>query len=271
MEKAVVQDLLGEVVHHLVADFRQVIARIDDRVGVADGNAVHVLHHQHVGRAVLKIGLGAADEGNITVEQGELTQVLGFAGEVGFLDEGDPQLFHHGVEVEHLVVRDETIEVLDDGAQHVDVLRHNRTNPGALHFNGHLVAVHERGLVNLRQRSAAQGLGVDRPEYPAAAITVHGIERRHHLLEGQRRGVGLQMRKLVAVSLRQDLGARGQNLPDLHEGRAQVFQDRTEFGRAHAILHIVLADDAKDLAHAGKTRLTGKLVALLVYDGFLVE
>lgn len=102
-----------------------------------------------------------------------------------------------------------------------------------------------------RKRGATEWLGVDFGEDPLAALlAVYGVERGENLVEGERVDVRLEMRELLAVFGRENLGARRKRLADLDEARAELLEHGTQLDGGYALEGMIAAHDAQELAQA---------------------
>ena len=266
MEEAVVEDLRGVVVEDLLADLLQVVAGSPQPVGRQDGDAVDVLHDQHVLATEFRVHVRAVDERHVLVQPRELLEVRRLALEVRLLEERGPQLLHHVAQVEHLVVLHEARRLARHHAHDVDVERHGGLHAGTLDLHRHDVAVREARLVHLCKRRAAERRGIYGVEDVALAFAVDVVEGREHLVERQRVALHLQLLQLVAVGFRQDLRARGQRLADLHEAGAQVLQHGAKLLRREAAQEMVLLQDGVDLLQPARARLAAEIEPPLGVD-----
>ena len=172
MEKAVVEHLRRVVLDNRRADLFQVIALGHQALGIGDGNTVDVVHDHHVLGAKVQIGFGARHAVHAFVEVIEIVEVFGLGQKVGLLAKRGPQLFDHAMQVHKLIGVDKLRNDAHHRANDVDVLRHNLLRAGALHLNGHVLAGHQTGTVYLRERRAAERVGIDRVEHLPQALAV---------------------------------------------------------------------------------------------------
>ena len=89
--------------------------------------------------------------------------------------------------------------------QDVDVVGHRLADAGALDLDRHVLAGEQAGAMHLRNARTAEGPPVELGEHLADRRAVLGLERRGHLVVGHGLNLGAQLRKLVAVVMRQDL------------------------------------------------------------------
>ncbi len=193
----------------------------------------------------------------------EIVEVFGLGQKVGLLAKRGPQLFDHTVQVNKLIGIDELGNDTHHRANDVDVLSHDLLRAGALHLNGNVLAGHQAGAVHLRERRATERIGVDRIEHLPQALAVLLFQTAEHYLIRHRLYVGAQATELVAKTLRQDLGAVGQNLPHLDEHGAKLFEQTAQAHRREVIPHAVLFDQANDLPNALTTTCRCELVFLV--------
>ena len=260
VKESMVEDLGGVVVKQLNADLLEIVAARDQTVGVADGDAVDILHHEHVLGAQIGIHLRRADEAAVGVKARELFEVFRLATEVGLLEKRRPHLLDYLAKVDELVVFHDIRRLTREDAHDIDVKRHGLFDPGALNLDGDIVPAAQLGAVNLREARAAERRRVDRrEELLTALVTEFGVERGQHVLERQGIALRLKLGELIAVRARKDLGASRERLPDFHERRAEILEHRAELLGSHRFQKLVLVHDTQDLANARATRLRGQV------------
>ena len=263
MEKAVVEYLCRIVLDNRRADLFQVIALGHQALGIGNRDAVNVVHDHDVFGTKVQVGFGTRHAMDALMELIEIVKVFGLGQKVGLLAKRGPQLLDHAVQVNKLIGVDELGNDTHHRTDDVDVLRHDLLRTGALHFNGHVLAGHQAGTVNLRKRSASKRIGIDRVEHLPQALAVLLFQTAEHHLIRHRLYVGAQATELIAKPLRQDLGAVGQNLPHLDEHGAELFEQTTQAHRCEVIPYAVLFDQANDLPNALTTTCRRELVFLV--------
>ena len=189
----------------------------------------------------------------------ELVKVASLHEEVRFLAKRLPQLLDHALEIDELVGFHKMGRLGHDGAHDVNVLRHDLLGAGALHLDGHILAREQRSSMHLRERRASQGLAVDMREYLSEWPAVFGDEAIVH--HGERNGLHVRAKttQLIAVLLRQDLGAIGEDLPHLDEHGTQILEHAPQSARRKIVPCLVLAHDRQDLSDALATAARGEL------------
>ena len=249
MEKAMLHNLRGVIVHNLYADFFQVVAIFKQTLRVADGDAINVFHDQDFFSAILHIGLRTGNIHHVFVEQRKLFQVARFFQEVGFLQERNPQLFHYIAQIEHLIIFHETRSLLGNRTHHIDVLGHGSAHARTLHFNGCFVTVCQNRAVNLRHRGTSQWLRINFLEYRVELITINAPKHRYRFVEWHRVAVHLQVGKRIAIRLRQDLRTKGEHLAYLDEAWPQINKDVTQLRRRKTVHNVMLTHKQHDFAY----------------------
>ena len=263
MEKAVIEHLRRVVLDDRGANLFQVIALGHQTLGIGNGDAVNVVHNHDVFGAKVQVGFGTRHAMHALMELIEIVEVFGLGQKVGLLAKRGPQLFDHAVQVNKLIGVDELGNDTHHRTDDVDVLRHDLLRAGALHLNGHVLARHQAGTVNLRKRSASERIGIDRVEHLPQALAVLLFQTAEHHLIRHRLHIGAQAAQLVAKPLRQNLGAVGQNLTHLDEHGAELFEQTAQAHRREVIPYAVLFDQANDLPNALTAARRRELVFLV--------
>ena len=200
---------------------------------------------------------------NALMELVEVVKVFSLGQKVGLLAKRGPQLLDHAVQVNELIGVDELGDDTHHRADDVDVLGHDLLRTGALHFDGHVLARHQASTVHLRERGAAKRVGVDRIEHLPQEQAIFFLQTTEHHLVRHRLHVGAQASEFVAKTLRQDLGAVGQNLPHLDEHGAEFLEQAAQTNRRKVVPHAVLFDQANNLPDAFATTRRRELVFLV--------
>ena len=89
---------------------------------------------------------------------------------------------------------------------------------GAQQLDDHLRTILPDGAVHLRHAGSSKRLGIDPLEQVVGSSLQLFIKCGTHAVEGDLRAVSLQPRKFVSQRIRNQIAARGKNLPDLDEG-----------------------------------------------------
>ena len=267
VEKAVFEHLAHVIVRHEVG---QALAGIR----IKAGNSIGVLHARP-GRKILDqqprttqvhVAARAAHARTPGIVLAETLEVFGLDGEVQLVFGGAHQLvyqvFHRQARraAGHLAV--EVHEALHDGK----VLRHLLDHARALHLHGHgLPAVCKHGAVHLRDGGRPQRRIVELGK----GLLQRAPQLGGHLLarhfDRQRLALRAQSPEGLAVLDGQHVRVRRGNLPELHEGGAEVFEHGDGLLGRQTLVYLVLVQDFQYLA---KTR---RGVALVLGRGLLAR
>ncbi len=129
------------------------------------------------------------------------------------------------------------------GAQQLQVERDLLLDPRPPHLDDDLAARPEERAVDLRDRGARKRLLVEPGEGVQADVLV---DDPASLRERERRHVVHQLAQLLDVDVRQEVRTGGEQLTELHEGRAELLEREPE--RPGALASRRLAADDADLA-----------------------
>ncbi len=262
VEESFVEHLRGVVVDQFGADLLEVVAGLHQPVGVGDGDALHIVHHDYVFGAQVRIGLRAVHVPVSFAEPFEFRQIARFDEEVGFRFEGVPQLLDHAGEVDHLRAAHGFRGEPRDGAHDGHILRHGFAHARALHLDRHVLAGAQFRAMHLREACRAERRGVDVLEDLVRRASVFVFQHAQHRVVGHGVGVGAQFGEFVAEGLRQNLGAHRQYLADFHERRAERFEHQPHFDRREPVHGIEVVGDARDLHEPPQLAASGEVVAL---------
>lgn len=120
--------------------------------------------------------------------------------------------------------------------------------------------------MHLRKRSAAKRRRIDVRKQLVARIAVNVVDGGQYLVERKRIAFHLKLRQLVAVRLRQYLGARRKRLPDLDEARAQVLQHGAELLGREAFEKAMFLKDGVYLLQPARPRSAIEVEPILGID-----
>ena len=140
--------------------------------------------------------------------------------------------------------------------------------PVALHLDDHAVAALERRGMHLADRPGGERLRIDAREHVLPRDAELLLHDRDDLFLGHRRHVVLELRELGDELGRQQVGPRGEDLPELRERRPELLECRAQALRALLERHVgsaALAEavarhhlaDRAPRARAGGGRLPG--------------
>ena len=97
-------------------------------------------------------------------------------------------------------------------------------NLRALNFYGDRTSVAQPRAIHLPERCGCQRFALERGEEFGNAGAQFGFDNPFRLLIGERFDLILQARKGFQVRFRQQIGARGQDLAELHKGGTEPFE-----------------------------------------------
>ena len=139
--------------------------------------------------------------------------------------------------------------------QEVKVALHLLPNAGPPDLDDHLAPVLQQRRVDLRDRGRGERLGVDaRERLLSDGVADRALDPR----ERDRRNLVGELGELVDVDVGKQVGARRQQLPELHEGGAELLECRAELARALTRRGTV-ADEADLAEHAQQALAPGDL------------
>jgi len=125
-------------------------------------------------------------------------------------------------------------------------------DPRPAHLDDDLAARAQKRAVDLRDRGARERLLLEPRENVQANVLV---DDPASLRERERRHVVDELAQLVDVDVGQEIGARGEQLPELHVGGAELLEPEPERVRALARRRLV-ADHANLAEHAQQPAAT---------------
>ena len=226
-----------------------------------DGDALHIVHHDHMLGAQVNVWLRAIHVLVPFAETVEFAQVPRFHQEVGFGFERVPQLFDHTGQVHHLCAVHGPCGHFGDGTHDGHILRHGFAHARTLHLDGHVFARRQLRTMHLCKAGRTKRRGIDMVEDLVDRPTVLVFKHLQHRTVRHRIGIGTQLGKLVAERLRQNLGTHRQNLADLHERRSERFQHKPHFDRRQAMQNIKMIGDLRNLLQSLQLAAPRKMIA----------
>jgi hypothetical protein len=225
---AVPQDLDEERSQQAARDLRAGDRSRVDGGGVGDRVADDLIHHEHtLGRQ------GLVDERNLNgairaeaLAQpnagGELATVVQLG--LNPLD----QLFGEVPHTDPLRCLDPAIELAGNERQNRRVPPHELIDSGPLDLDDHASAVVQRRPVRLADRGGGQRFAIEARERLLDRLRELCAQYVHDLLGRYSGYVRVQLRELVRHRLGEQVGARGRDLPELHEHASRPLQDETD-------------------------------------------
>ena len=224
----------------------------------ADVDAVDEVEHEQprgrdlrdeVGHLQPRVGL------QHLAEPGDVCRLLA---EVELAVERLGQVPDHRRDVDELAQARAVLGLAREQLEQAEVAHDRDARPAALDLDDHLLAGLERGDVYLPDRPRSERLGLDRLEHVLPGHAQLLLHHRDHVLLGHGRDLVLERRQLVDELGRQQVGPRGEDLPELGEGRAELFERLPEVAGAlpqrdvgrPALAQSVLRDDPADLGRA---------------------
>ena len=250
MEKCLIQNLPDIVFRQLFPDLTEVVPFLAEPVGIVDGDAVDILHHQSTGGGIAVLHPGAGDIGDTGVAVPEFIHMAGLQEEVHFLLRHGPHFIEHHAEVDNPGDAARPLQDARRPAKEDDVPRHGVPHPRPLYLDGDLVAVPQH-----RRMDLGDGGGTERCFLKGEEERFHrdAVLRLHHLFdltEGHRGDVRPQQGELLAVFRREHVLPHGEDLAELDEGRAQVLDNEAQLHGGEAAQDAVPREHGQDLPEA---------------------
>ena len=166
-------------------------------VDLADGRAVHPLHHHHPGMAVIPEHFRHHQQ----VRAIEIAAQLGSTGRLAHQVKLVLQMFfefrHHLARLEAFSVSPQGFDQAAADIQQVDILVDQRRNAGAQDFYRCAAAILEHRKVNLSHRSGRDGDFVEFGKHLADRPAINLAQHFQRLCGGERRHAILQLGQLV--------------------------------------------------------------------------
>ena len=228
MEKTIAKHLGEENRHTIARQFGNIHASIAQLLHLADGHAVHTLHHHHFGVAKVPKYLGHQHQIQPLHVAPQLGRIGGFAHQIQFVVQIGIELGHHFARFQALAISREAFQPTGHHAHESQVFFNHRQHPGTQHLHRHLMrlplTVHQGSEVHLCNRGAGHRLTLERGEYLGnrfAKCPLDGGNRRCRI---ERWHAVLQQGQFIGNVRRHQIAPGGQHLAELHENRPQPLQ-----------------------------------------------
>ena len=177
-------------------------------------------------------------------------RVVGFLDEVELVPQVRFELFGERLELEQLRRLRVALEQLRRRAEHLEVELDLLDDPGPAHLDDDAATRLQQGRMDLGDRRGGERLGVDLGErLEPEVLRDHGLDQR----VGHRLDLVDELAELLDVDVRKQVGARGEQLPELDVRGAELLERAAKLDRALAGGRLV-ADDADLGEHAQEAR-----------------
>ena len=228
VEERVVEHLREEQRHAVARQLLDVEARFLQALDLADRNAVHALHHQHVVGAVVEVHLGHDEQLRAGEVAAQLRGIRRLAHHVEFVVQVLVELGDDVARTQALAVAPQPLDQQRAGLQQrqilVDRAQHVRTQD----LDGDLLAgvrsVLQDGEVDLRDRRRGDRLTLEVREDIVERTTQPALDLADGHIGRERRHAVLQLREFVGDVGGQQVATCRQHLAELHEDRAEVLE-----------------------------------------------
>ena len=228
VEKTVAKHLGEENRHPIARQLGNIDPGFAQRLHLADGHAVHALHHHHVGVAEVPENLGHQQQVQPFHVAAQLRGIGGLAHQVQLIVEVGVELGHHFARLEALAVAGELFHPTGHHVHERQVFVDDALHAWAHHLDGHLAlvafAVADGGKVHLRNRGAGHGLALEGEKNFAERFAKRFFNRLDRNLRIEGRHAVLQLGQLLCHIGRQQVAARGQHLTKFDKNRPQLLQ-----------------------------------------------
>ena len=154
MEEPITKHLGKKYRHAIACEFFHVDTGIAQTLGLADGHALHALHHHHVGHAVVPDHLRDHHQIKTGHIAPQLGSACGFTHQVEFVVQILVKLAHHLARLEALAVSRRAFHPACHHVHQGQVFFNGRQHVGAQYLDGDFTAIGQHGEVNLRNRCA---------------------------------------------------------------------------------------------------------------------
>ena len=210
-----------------------------------DADALHVLHHHHVpGGHVVEDA--RRPDGAVPGEGApEAPGVLGFHPQIHLFPHLHREFANHVGQRPHVVVGEQHVQPEDDPERGIHVQRDPLFHVRTEHLHRHVASV-EPGPVHLSEAGCRHGLAVEALEQirePAAELL---LDHAHDRVRGSGRHLVAERACGRQIGLRKDVGARGEHLPQLDEGRSEGSDGPDQPGGAALVVSRPSARRASD-------------------------
>ena len=223
MEKAVAEDLREEDFHAVIGEFVQI-----DAVGFEFGDfryrcAVHPFDGQYVAGAVVVKHFRHNQHIAVLEIASELAGIGGFAHQVQLVMQIFVELRHHFARFQTLAVGKQTLDPSRTEAHQRQILFNHGQKVGAQDFDRHLFARMQAGFVYLGDGCAGDRLGFKFRIQRFDGLPQRFFDLLPRKLRVKWRDFVLQLCQFDRVIVRNQIGARRENLSELDKNRPQAF------------------------------------------------
>ena len=224
VKEAVAKDLHEENLDAVAGKLRNVDVLSAQAVDVADRRADHALHHHHFGGAPVPVHLRHAQHAGVREIASQLAGVGGLQHQIELVMQMTLEFGNDFARAQALAVLPQRFDQQRAAVHQGDIVPDHGLDAGPQNFHGGLGAVRQGGEVNLRDRGAGLRDQLEPCEDLRQRLAEHALERLDDAFGRKRRHAILQPRELVGDVGRQQVAPSGQQLAELDEDRAQVFQ-----------------------------------------------
>ena len=239
MEEAVAKDLGEEDGDAVTRQLGDVDTGVAQALQLADGHAVHALHHHHRGSAEIPHHLGHQHQIEALHVAAQLGGVGGFAYQVEFVVQVVVELGHHLAGLEPLAVGPGPFDHPRQLVQQLQVVVHHLQHAGAQHFHRHFAATAagfaQRREMHLGDRRTGHRRGVELFEHLVELLAEGLFDQGHRLHARKRRHPVLQQGQFVGHVQRQQVTPGRQHLTELDEDGAEFFQRHAQARAARGV------------------------------------
>ncbi|MCY1205597.1 hypothetical protein D9M72_171490 [compost metagenome] len=228
MEEAVAEHLGEEDFHAALCQQFHVGALVGEGGQVGHRDAVDAFHHQHLGAAPVPVDLGHVEQRRAVEVAAQLAGVGRLAQQVELVVDGLLVVVHHFYRAQAAGVGGHALGQAGEEEQPGEVLADDRPQVGADHLHHHFLAAFQLGSVDLGHRGRGQRLDVEAGEHLADPGAQLFLDTRDGLLRGERRYLVLQAGQFIGDIGRHQVAASGEQLAELDEDRAEVFQRQAQ-------------------------------------------
>ncbi len=224
MKKPVAKHLGEEDGDAVAGEFWNVHAQTAQLVHLVDGQAVHALHHHHLGVAIVPKHFGNQHQIEPLHVAPQLGRVGRFAQQVQLVVQVFVELGHHLARFEAFALGRQRVHPTGHHAHEAQVFVNNRQHVGPQHLDRHfasaLATVAQDSKVDLGDGGAGHGHLVKLRKNRVQRFAKSAFDGGHGHGAGERRHAVLQVRQLVGNVGRQQVAPGGEHLAEFDEDGA---------------------------------------------------
>ena len=224
VEEAAADGLRQEPAHEAAGQRLQVCPGGDDGGAVRQFHALHPFEREGAAGGVIPDDGGHADFRRAAHGLGEFRRVAGFAAEVEFGHRPLAEGFDHHTGLQPLELAAQLLQLFGGPGVALEIAFELLFDAGAQHLQGDGAPVRRDGLVDLRDGGGAGRHFGDALEVRAPAARQRGVEFGLHRVPRCGGQIVLQLQKVCRGGLAHEVWPGGERLPQLHRGRAAIFQ-----------------------------------------------